>query len=143
MAILSFGPGDVLKKIVVEPGWFPATITEIKMKPSKEAKSVNYWACWTLESGKEIEVCYNTATKNRSILGTAQFSPTVDLMEIYCASKSMAIPKEGLTIDSDDLVGIKLDIQVTRETADGIIFNGVNAYMPLGASQEVAKKLQF
>jgi hypothetical protein len=147
MAIISFDAGDVLKKKVIDAGWYEARLTELKTKPSKEGTSINYWTTFTIESGtmtgKEIEVCYNTNTKSRSILGSAQFSPTSDFMEIACAKAGITIPSEGMTVDTDELLGCQLDILVTQEMSEGTPFNGLTSYMPYQKSAKAASSVQF
>lgn len=147
MAIINFDAGDVLKKKVIDSGWYKARLIIMNVKKAKESESINYWSTYRIEdgdfNGKEIEVCYNTATKGRSILGSAQFSSTSDILEIDCAINDIPIPAAGKQTDTDDLIGKQLDIMVTKESGDGAIFNGISAYMPYGRSAALASKTTF
>lgn len=128
MPIINFTPADVLRNRNLEnEKWYSWVIKEIKAPtPSKDKQSVNTALVLSLIDsdsdldGKEIIRMYNSKAPSMwlSIVAAARGIPMSEL------------PKEGFQVDTDELVGKKVDGKYVLETYEGQLQGRVETYLP-------------
>lgn len=140
MPIIQFTESDRLAGATMEKGGYPAIVAEIAPpSASKSGKSVTYWTTFRIAAGKyqgkELRVGFNTETSNSSILGSVQFMPAGNLMQVAAAVQKKKFEEIDLNVDTDSLVNQPLDLMISPETSEGNLVNRIDAFLPSGASQ--------
>jgi hypothetical protein len=135
--VIQFSTADVLRNKVLPEGWYSWLISAIEgPTPNSKKDGVNYTAVFTLieqgeEDGKEIRRVFSSKAMSMMIpLAAAVKGMTID-----------QIPKEGFALDTDELVGKKVDGKVKTDVYEGQMKNVVEEYMPYKAGK--AMKADF
>ena len=143
MAIINFTEGDKLAAVTADPGFYPAVLKSLDMKPSGSGKSINYWAEFELTDGKfkgkEIKACFNTEVNSASMLGGTQFRPASDMIQLKAVLDNIAVEAVPLSYDTDEMLMKAFDLQVTVDVSTGIPINGLGIFLPLGKGSGSAK----
>lgn len=139
MAVIQFTESDKLAGKLMEKGGQTVQITEIQgPTASKSQKSVNFFTTLKVVKGpfmnKEIQVCFNTETKNVSLLGSMQFFPHRDLLKIKAAIEGVKFDEVGLNLDTDALLNKPFDVifGVEPNADGGELVNTVTGFFPEG-----------
>jgi hypothetical protein len=124
MPILTATSGDVLLK----PGVYDAVITEVAVKERDDRKFL-VWAF-------EVQYAGNKTTRVRRPTSMS-FGPKSTARAFAEAALGRKI-KDGEQVDTDDLVGLPVQVVITRGTrSDGEETNRVESVLPAKAEDEL------
>ena len=136
MSIIEFNEGDRLQSQIADIGWYSARITEMEIKASKQQTSINYWTTFTIDGpkfrGKEIKICYNSASNGSSILGSMHMVPHSDILKVFAAVQNVPLKDVNLQVDTDTLMDKPIDIKLDTAMGDGRPMNILVDYLPAG-----------
>ena len=133
MSIIKFTEGDKLAAVTAEAGWYIMSLTKLEARKSKNSESMNYFATFAiLDEGryqnKEIDQCYNTSTKNASVLGGWVGFPDTDILKIAAATKGVDLKDVDLNLDTDELLNVPFKGKVDVFIGDSGPLNRVIDY---------------
>ena len=146
MAILKFTDKDKLASKTMPDGWYSFEVVSIDgPKKSSSGKSFNFPSKFRVIddpdfADKELELFFNTGTKNASVMGTLQILPHNQIIHLAAATASVTIDEVPDDVDTDSLKGLKFDGYVTKTISDGAVFNTVTNFLPYGTGIEKAKE---
>lgn len=126
MARLVISKADLLKNQPTPPGWYRAEIAKMILEQSKDKKSYNFVVDFRIEENdKEIKTWFNT--------GMIQMAaPMVE------AATGIAIdPTKDIDVDTDDLVGKKIQVHIINDTYQGRIVDKIDNYADYNADMSV------
>lgn len=152
MPVISFNDSDKLAAVKIEPGWTTAIATEITQRISKSGKSTNFWTTFKVIdgkfAGKEMSCCFNTETRDPSMLGKTYFRPYSDLLLMEAAINKrlnkdnlLDISAVPLTFDTDDLLHKPFSVEAALILAEGDMVNIPKNFLPEGMGIQVANQL--
>lgn len=130
MAIVTFTKGDLMATTTVDPGWYSFIIDKVDgPKASKNGDSINFEVTFRLIDNQKYEGKEIRQTYNSKLIG--KFSP------VFTAA--LGIPVEPGQMNTDDLVGKKLDGKVENELYEGQLLSKIpNQFLPYkqGSNQQ-------
>lgn len=139
MPILKFTDADKLaSKVITEKGVFTGILSELEgPKKSASGSSHTFFATFKITQpgpwmSKEINVAFNTGTREASILGGSMWHPYRDLMKVAAAVQKVKFDDVDQNIDTDLLIGQPMDLVIAPESADGNLINVIKAWLPEG-----------
>jgi hypothetical protein len=141
MAVLSFTAGDALLTLTVEAGIYLADFAKIEgPKPSSSGKSVSYVATLRIiqdgkYKGKEIDVMFNTGTKEKQLLGSMNFFPAASFLEIDAAINNKKVEVVDKSVDTDNLVNKPFAVSIGACMVEGKVINQILGFLPAGAEK--------
>ena len=120
MPIIKITKADIERIKVLEPGWYGCTISKVVgNEPTKDKQSINTIVHFTIDKvGKEIPVYYNS--KLMALI--------VPLYEAISGKKHT----EDFDLDTDFLMGKKLDVKLGTTIYNGNPQNQIEGYLPYG-----------
>lgn len=122
MPIIKVTQADLEKSKLIDPGYYPATITKVSgLEKSKTGDSLNQVITFRIDSvGKEIQHYFSS----KAFGMIAPLHKAVFGMDM----------KEG-EFDTDTLNGKKLDVKVITDTYNGSLNNKIDGFLPAGAGK--------
>lgn len=129
MPVIQFSVGDVLRSRVLEIGWKSFVVKEIKPELSADKMSMNYIATFMLIDenpeldGKEIVRYFNSKAISMML-------PLVYASKGIKLADTMKEKPEAIAIDTDEIVGKKVDCNIKQDTYQGNVKNIVEEYAP-------------
>lgn len=128
MPIIKFTAADVLRNTVLPAGWYGAKIVKVgDWKASKNGDSQNMVITFRIEKadGKEIDINYNSKMINM-------------ILPLVAATENKEIKPEDFMLNTDDLLGKEVDVNVIHSEYDGRIKNDIDKYAPFGRGSQQA-----
>ena len=143
MPVLNFSQSDVMAAVTVAKGWYPTMVTEWKAGASKSGKSVNHFVTLQITDGqykgKEIKILFNSEMNSAQVMGDLSMFPEHDILRMAAAIKNCKLDQLTLeNFDTDTLMNIAFDVQFGVETTNGLLFNNITGFAPLGKGSQVA-----
>ena len=120
MPIIKITKADIERIKVLDPGWYGCTISKVVgNEPAKDKQSINTIVTFTIDKvGKEIPVYYNSKL----------MAMIIPLYEAVSGKKHT----EDFDLDTDSLMGKKLDVKLGTTIYNGIPQNQIEGYLPYG-----------
>jgi hypothetical protein len=123
MAILKMTPADILKGKLLDAGWYPAKVVKVDedWTPTADKQSMNTKIVFEIlgTGGKEIEVIINSKG-----IGFAS--------NMIAAARGSELKLELQDIDTAELLGKELDVQLIQDAYNGRMSNKISSYLPKG-----------
>lgn len=133
MPAISFNTADILRARVMEKGWKPLQITAIEGPTANSKKDgFNYTVVFTLIEDSDL-----AGKEFKRVFSNKAISMMIPLIAAARGLKESDIPKEGFTLDTDELLGKKIDGLVDTDTYEGQLKNVVEVYLPYKASSQI------
>lgn len=120
MPVIKITKADIEKLKVLDSGWYGATITKVgDPAPSRDKGSINIPIFFTIdEIGKELIVTINS--KLHAMI--------IPIWETVMGKKVT----DELDMNTEHLVGKRLDVKLTTEIYNGGPINKIEGYLPYG-----------
>jgi hypothetical protein len=124
--VINFTVGDILRSKLLEAQWYKWQITAVAgPTPNAKKDGVNFTVTFTLIDTGELDGKEITRTfSNKAI------AMMIPLVAAARGIKVESIPKENFQLDTDELVGKKIDGKISMDTYEGQIKNVLEDYMP-------------
>jgi len=121
--IIKITPADVLKGKLLDAGWYGAKIVKVgdDWEPSSDKQSSNLKITFEIKGtgGKEIDVLVNSK-------GIGFVVP------LLSAVRGMEVKPEEINLNTKELVGKDVDVQIIQDTYQGRMNNKISGYLPAG-----------
>lgn len=119
---LTITKADLLKNQASTPGWYKGRVKSIKLDKAKTGNSYNFVTVFEIEeNGKEITNWFNTQA-------IGAIAPLVESI-----TGAPIDPSSDFEIDTDVLVGEKLQVHIINDTYQGRIVDKIDNYAPYSA----------
>lgn len=141
MAILNFDDKDKLVTQKMPDGYYSLEVVEIKDPvKSGSGKSFNFHSTFRVINdekwdGKELELFFNTKTKNASVMGTLQILPHTMILELVAATAGCTLEEVPNDLDTESLKGLKFDAHILKVISEGVVLNTIASFLPFGTGQ--------
>ena len=112
---------DLQRGKVLDPGWYPAEITDVQDKASKKGDSINTTISFDIADGP-FKGCKVFRLFNEKAPGFAV---------PFLQALGVEIPEDGGTFDLKNAIGRKIMVYVKNELYEGSMMNRVEGFKPL------------
>lgn len=137
MSILKFSDKDRLASRIMPDGWYPMEVVKVgDAQKSSSGASFNFPTNLRISegewAGKELELFFNTKTKNPSVMGTLQLLPHAYILHLAAATADCEVADVPDELDTAALAGGKFDGYIVKTIQDGVTLNIITQFAPAG-----------
>lgn len=130
MPVINFTTADVMRSKILEKGWRPMQITAVTgPTPNKAKDGVNFTVTFTLIDSGDLD-----GKEFQRVFSSKAISMMLGLVAAVRGIKQNEIPKESFSVDTDELLGKKIDGLVDTDTYEGQLKNICEVYLPYKTS---------